>query len=140
MDRLPDALVRPAAADVAGHRVVDVRVGGALSLAQENGRRHDLPRLAVTALWHVLRDPGLLQGVTDVGGKPLNGGDLFARGTGNGSDARTHRFAVEVERAGAALGHPATELGPSQTERFPHHPQQRSVRTNVDRVFLAVDF
>src|SRR5436305_6362863 len=52
MHRLADALIRPAAANV-GHRLVDVGVGRLRLLLQKRGGRHDLPGLAVTALWHV---------------------------------------------------------------------------------------
>src|SRR6266568_8417174 len=54
-----DALVGAAAADV-GHRFVDVRIGRLRLFLEQRGGRHDLPGLAVAALRHVERRPGLL--------------------------------------------------------------------------------
>src|SRR5262245_27218601 len=54
-----DALVRPAPADI-GHRVVDILVGRLWILLEQRGRGHDLAGLAVAALRHIERSPGLL--------------------------------------------------------------------------------
>src|SRR3954469_1739913 len=62
VDRLADARVRAAAADVR-HGVVDVLVGRARVLAQQRDRRHHLAALAVAALRHLVLDPGLLHRV-----------------------------------------------------------------------------
>ena len=61
LDRAVDALIGAAAADVAGHGGVDLRVGRLRRLGEERRRRHDLARLAVAALRHLLGDPRLLQ-------------------------------------------------------------------------------
>ena len=53
MDGPADAEIGPAPADVAGHAVVDVGVGRSGVLPEQDGRGHDLPRLAVAALGHV---------------------------------------------------------------------------------------
>src|SRR5439155_13892489 len=52
----PDTPVGAAAADVA-HLGVDLRVGRFRAALEERRRRHDLPRLAVAALGHVVLDP-----------------------------------------------------------------------------------
>src|SRR5215472_7052036 len=57
MDRAADADVSRAAADVAGHGRIDVRIARARVTAEERGGGHDLSALAVTALWHVEADP-----------------------------------------------------------------------------------
>src|SRR4029077_17634582 len=62
VDRRADARVGAAAADV-GHRRVDVLVGRAAVPREEGDRGHDLPRLAVAALRHLVVDPGLLHRV-----------------------------------------------------------------------------
>src|SRR6516225_7049469 len=50
LDRLADAHISPAAADVAAHCVIDVGIGG-MRIAREHRRgRHDLSGLAVAAL------------------------------------------------------------------------------------------
>src|SRR5512132_1450645 len=60
--RGPDALVRPAPADV-GHGVVDVLVGRLGGSLQQRRGGHDLPGLAIAALRHVDRRPRLLHGM-----------------------------------------------------------------------------
>src|SRR6476659_10123777 len=59
VDCFADALISAATADV-GHRLVDVLVGRPRILLQQRRRRHDLTGLAVAALRHVDRGPGLL--------------------------------------------------------------------------------
>src|SRR6478609_5130400 len=59
VDRFAHLLEGAAAADV-GDRCVDVGVGRLGLLLEERGHGHDHSRLAVAALRHVVRDPGLL--------------------------------------------------------------------------------
>src|SRR5260221_3745751 len=54
LDRITYAAIGSAAADVAGHRRVDVGVGRLGSLRQQRSGRHDLPGLAVAALHDLL--------------------------------------------------------------------------------------
>ena len=122
MYSLADALIRPAAADIARHRVIDLGVGWIRIFAQQDGGGHDLPRLAVAALRHVLGDPGPLQGVAEIVRETLNSRDFFARGAQDRRDARPHRLAIEVDGTRAAQRHAAAELCPGQPERFPQHP------------------
>src|SRR5262249_11654777 len=60
LDRLPNAQIRPAAADVAGHRGVDIGIGRMGIARQQRGGGHDLARLAVAALHDLPVEPGLL--------------------------------------------------------------------------------
>ena len=60
LDRFANAGIGPAAADVAGHCVVDVGIGGIGVAGEERRSRHDLARLAVAALNHLEVEPGLL--------------------------------------------------------------------------------
>src|SRR2546421_1953671 len=62
VDCRANALVGAAAADVA-HRLVDLLIGRLGFFPQQRCRRHDLSRLAVAALRHVERRPGLLHRV-----------------------------------------------------------------------------
>src|SRR5438128_5982790 len=110
MNGAADPLIGPATADVAAHRLIDVGVGGPRILAQEYSGGHDLPRLAVTTLRHVLLDPGALQRMAEIGREALDRGDLFAGGARDGRDARSHGLAVEMDRARSAEGHPAAEF------------------------------
>src|SRR4051812_47739510 len=60
LDCFPNAQVGPAAADVAGHRIVDLGIGGMRIAGNKRGGRHDLAGLAVAALWNFVVQPGLL--------------------------------------------------------------------------------
>src|SRR5882757_9713559 len=93
-----DAHVGGAAADVAIHRGINVRVGWLLVFAEQTDRRHDLPRLAVAALDHVEPLPCRLHGAGDLAFEPLDGGDLLAGRVADWRDARTYRLAVDVNR------------------------------------------
>src|SRR3954469_21900334 len=75
VDRFADALIGAAAADV-GHRFVDVLVGRPRILFQQRRRRHDLAGLAVAALRHIDRRPGLLHRMGGVGGETFDRDDL----------------------------------------------------------------
>src|SRR5260221_534125 len=108
MNRGPDALVGAAAADVR-HRRVDLSVGRLWFLAEQCGRGHDLARLAVAALRHVLGDPGLLHPVRRVGAEAFDRRDAAGTDRGDRHDAGANRLAVDVYGAGAALGDPAAE-------------------------------
>jgi hypothetical protein len=63
LDGGDDAMVGPAAADIAVHVGDDVGAAGLGILRQQLGRLHDLAGLAVAALRHFFHDPGLLQGM-----------------------------------------------------------------------------
>src|SRR5688572_1623862 len=63
MNRLAHARIRSAAAEVAGHRAVDIGVRRFRVLLQQRCRRHDLTGLTVPALGHVHFDPRQLHRV-----------------------------------------------------------------------------
>ena len=71
-------------------------------------------------------------------GRPSMVVTSLPRRSGNRRDARTHRLAIEVDRAGAALRHAAAELGSREAKRLAHHPQERRVGRDVHRAILAV--
>src|SRR5579872_508657 len=76
VDRGADARVGAAAADVR-HGVVDVGVGRLRVLLEQRRGRHDLARLAVAALRHVVREPRLLHRMAlAVARQALDGHDL----------------------------------------------------------------
>src|SRR6267143_7130836 len=84
-DREADAIVGAATAYVAAHGAFDLGVGGALYLGEQRRGAHDLARLAVAALRHVVRDPGLLQQPAFLGlADALDGGDSLAGHSGEG--------------------------------------------------------
>src|SRR5258705_7028341 len=140
VDGGPNARVGPAAADVARHGGVDVSVRGLGLDGEQGGCAHDLAHLAVTTLGHVQRRPGRLHLLADGrGAEALDGRDLLAHGQRGGRAARAHRLAVDVHGAGAAEGHPASELGAGQAESVAQDPEQRRGRVGVDTSRLAVD-
>src|SRR5882672_11730398 len=60
LDGVANAHVGPAAADVAGHRIVDIGIGRTRIAGEQRCSRHDLARLAVAALHDFTVEPGLL--------------------------------------------------------------------------------
>src|SRR5205823_12863261 len=105
------------------------------------GGGHDLPALAVAALGHVLGHPRGLHRVWLGGGaEALDGGDRLALDRADGQHAGANRLAVEVNGAGAALGHAAAELGAGHAEHVAQHPEQRHLGWSVDLVIDAVDY
>src|SRR5579863_6974274 len=76
MDGAADTHIGAAAADIARHRRVNVGIVGIGRAVQKRGGRHDLAGLAIAALRHVFRDPGLLHLVQlAVLRKAFDGGD-----------------------------------------------------------------
>src|SRR5271154_1940636 len=78
LDGGANALIGPAAADVAVHRAVDVGVGRMRRLLQQRDGLHDLSSLAIAALGHIDRAPGLLDGMISFRVKTFDGGDGLA--------------------------------------------------------------
>src|ERR1700756_4011160 len=76
MDRRADARIGAAAADV-GHCAVDLGIGRLRLVFEESDRRHDLPRLTVSALGHVELDPGQLDRMRPISREPLDRGDAL---------------------------------------------------------------
>src|SRR5205814_6502138 len=140
LDGGADTRVRPAAADVAAHGLVDLGLARLRLALQQRGRGHDLAGLTVAALGHARVDPRRLQGLADrVRADRLDGDDLLVRHRRDRCDAGAHRLAVDVHRAGATQRHAAAELGPRETELVAECPQQRGLAGQVDSLALAVD-
>src|SRR5438034_1135347 len=139
MNGATDALIRSTAADIARHADVDVIVGWPRPFAEQHRRGHDLSGLTITALRHVLLDPGLLQRPKIFRRKPLDAHDFTAGRARNRRHTRTHRFAVEMDRARAAEGHAAAEFCAGELKVFAEHPEQGRVRTDLDRALFPID-
>src|SRR5690242_19723342 len=139
MHRGADALIGAAAADI-GHRGVDVLVGGLGRLGEQRRGRHDLPRLAITALRHVELGPRLLHRMRCVGRQALDGDDLVALLHGRERDrTRPLHLAVDMHRARSALRNSAAELGAGETDLLADHPQERRLRLCLHVPHLAID-
>src|SRR5436309_7275467 len=78
LDRAPDTQVGRAAAQVARHRGVDVRVGRLRVLGEERRGLHDLARLAVAILGHLHGYPSELQRGLDLVAPALGRRDIPA--------------------------------------------------------------
>ena len=118
MNCAADALIRPTAADVPRHAIVNIRLTWTRFLAQQDGSGHDLSGLTIPALRNILGDPRLLQRTREVGRQPFDGHDFFARRTGQRRYTRPHRFAIQMYRAGATQCHAAAELGAGELKLF----------------------
>src|SRR3954469_11879274 len=134
-----NALVGGAAAEIAAHRRIDVRVGGFAVLGQEADRRHDLPGLAIAALRHIELDPGVLNRLRDLAADALDRRYGFAGGVRDWRLARAHGLPVEMDGAGAARGDAAAVFRAREIEEIPESPEERHVRIGIDRVWRAVD-
>src|SRR5262245_60113272 len=122
-DRFPNAQIRPAAADVAGHRGVDIGIGRMRSARQQRGGGHDLARLAVAALHDLAVEPGPLDlGACRCRADRLDGRDLRAADAVDWRNAGTNGDAVEVHGASAAQRHAAAELRAGHAEHVAQHP------------------
>src|SRR4051812_45234997 len=74
LDPLTDAHIGATAAEIAGHRRIDIGIVGSRIAGQQRGSRHDLSRLAITALDDLQIDPRFLD-LRACGGVP----DAFDR-------------------------------------------------------------
>src|SRR6266480_426058 len=131
-------LMDGAAADVAGHRGVDVGVRRPRVRGEQRRRRHDLPALAIAALGDVERDPRLLHRVTGGRREPFDGRDLPALCRRDRRHARARRLAVDVHGTGAAQRHAAAELGAGELQVIAEGPEERHVRIDVQLAGVTV--
>src|SRR6195256_3064563 len=139
MDRGAYALVGAAAAQIAGHRGVDVGIRRLRGVRQQGRRRHDLTGLTIAALRDVQLDPGLLYRMAAIGRQTLDGGHAPRADRVHRRDARADWLPIQVHGARTAQGHAAAELGAGQAQRVAQHPQQRHVGIDIDFGVLAVD-
>src|SRR5258708_3941953 len=139
MDRGANSHVGSAAAHVARHRMVDVGIRWTADLREQRSRRHDLSRLAIAALWDVETNPRGLHRIGHLALKPFDRDDLRAFDGGDRRHARAARHAIDVHRAGTALGDAASVLGPCEMQLVPKHPKQRRVGFDIHLDVLSVD-
>jgi hypothetical protein len=133
------ALVGAAAAKVAGHAGIDIRIAGVRMPGQKGRRRHNLSRMTVAALGHIVLYPGLLQRVRSIGGQAFDGGNIFPDDLGYRGYTGPGRFSSHMDGTGAAKSHAASELRPRQADIVSENPQQRRVEDDIDAIFLPVN-
>src|SRR5665213_1477281 len=139
-DRLYNARIRSASADVSLQRRLDfglARIGVSL---QKRNRTHDQTGGAVTALHGVGIDKSRLDRVqATVGLKAFNRRDSFTLRGFERSNAGSHRNIVQQHRACAALAFAATVLGAGQIEFIAEDIEERPIRAALQRSPDAVD-
>lgn len=137
MDGLAHPVIRAAAANI-GVQAIDVVVAGIRHLPQQIGDRHDLSRLAITALRDVFFDPGTLYRVRRVRGQTLDSGHFTIPDGADWQHAGPLRAAFDMHRASAANADSATELAPGQPQFIAQDPKQRLFRITVVLYLLAI--
>src|SRR5262249_54596629 len=119
LDRLADADVGAAAANVSCHRGVNVGVVGMRRVRKQRCRRHDLTGLTIAALNDFQIQPGLLDR-----GSRARSADALDRGyaaIADGADRQqtgAQRFALYVYGAGTALRDAAAEFSAGHAEHI----------------------
>src|SRR5262249_47990363 len=105
--RNDDARICGAATEIAGHAVNDLLLGWVGVFRKQRDGLHNLTGLAVTALRHLLLNPGLLHrmGISRI--EALNGGDHCTFHRADWNRARTDRLAVDMQRAATTEAHSA---------------------------------
>jgi len=101
------------------------------SFRQQRRSRHDLPALAVPALWNVLRDPRLLQRVQSVRAESFNGCNVFVCRFRNAHRAGPRERAIDMDAARATQANAAAEFRACQLQRVAQDPKQRGVGGDV---------
>ena len=108
---------------------------------QQRRSRHDLARLAGTALRNPPVEPGFLDlGTRRSGADHLDCLDLGVPNAVDRRDAGTGGSAVDMHCAGAAQRHAAAEFCTGHTKHIAQDPEERRVAVDIDVVCVAVDF
>jgi hypothetical protein len=96
--------------------------------------------LAIAALDHLEIEPGLLYlAAGRRGADAFDGGDGAVAHRAHRQHAGAHRLAVDMHRAGSALGNAAAEFRTGHAEYVTENPEQRHVGRGVERLWFAVD-
>src|SRR5262245_40566828 len=108
---------------------------------EQRRRRHDLTRLAVSALDDLAVEPGLLDlGADRRLADRLDGCDRGGADAVDWGDAGTGRLAVDMYGAGSAQRHPTAKLRSGQAQNITQHPEQRCVAVDIDVMCAFIDF
>src|ERR1700731_210589 len=140
MDRVFDALVTAAAADIARHRFAYLIVSGFGIIHQQCRGLHDLAGLAIAALRDIHLAPGLLNRVITRGMKAFDGRDLPAPHVGNRGNAGAYGLLVNNDSARAAESLATAEFRAGQSDFITEKPEQWKIRVAVPVSLLAINF
>src|ERR1700738_1286952 len=140
LHRLDDVLVARAAADVARDRPADLLLAGIGVLIQQRlGDQHH-PGSAEAALEPVLLFEARLYRVQLAArGEPFDGRHLAAIRLDGEERAGLDRRAVQQDRAGAAAGGVAADVGAGQPQGLPEEVDEQQPRLHVGRAGSPVD-
>jgi hypothetical protein len=127
VDRVFDALITAAAADVARHRLAYLIVRGFRIFQQQRGRLHDLADLAKAALRNIELPPGLLNRVIARRMKTFDRRNLPIDHVGNRRDAGAYRLLVDDHGARAAKRLAAAIFRAGQSGFIAKEPEQRKI-------------
>src|SRR5271167_3655886 len=139
LDRFTNADIGSTATDVAGHRIVDIGIARVRIGRQQRGCGHVLAGLAIATLNDFEIEPRLLNLLTRR--RIPDSFDRGDRGTADTIDRRdtgAGRRPVQMNRAGAAEGHAAAELGAGHAEHVAKHPQKRGITVDIDGAIYTV--
>ncbi len=139
LDRVHDALVARAAAEVAAEPANDLAPAGPGVALEQRRRGHDHPGGAEPALDGVGRGKRLLQGVRTLGApEPLDRQDVASGRLARGRPARADRLPVDHDDAGPARAVIAAFLGPDEAKAVAQQVQQPPPRRDVEAARDAV--
>src|SRR5580692_7337779 len=124
MDRVFDALVTAAAADIARHRFAYLIVRGLWIFRQQCRGLHDLAGLAIAALRNIDLAPGLLNRVIAGRMQAFDRRDLSDDHVGDRGDASARGLLVYDHRACAAQRYAAAEFRAGQSDFVTEKPEQ----------------
>ena len=139
MNRVGDALVAAAAADVARHGFAYLVVVRLWILDQERSGLHDLAGLAEPALRNVQLPPRLLHGVIAGRMQAFDGRDLAADHVGHRGDAGADGLLVDDHGACAAQRLATAVFRAGQAGLIAEEPEQRKIGIAVPVPFLTID-
>src|ERR1700722_7593326 len=139
LDGGADALIGATSTDVAVHDAIYIGIRGMRRLFQQRRGLHDLAGLTIAALRHIQRAPSLLERVIACSIEAFDRRDRLAVGVADRRLTRSDGFAVEMDSAGAARGHPATKLRSREPEDVSEIPEDRHRRVAVECLGLAID-
>src|SRR5271163_2713641 len=139
LDGGADALIGATSTDVAVHDAIYIGIRGMRRLFQERRGLHDLAGLTIAALRHIQRAPSLLERVIAFRIEAFDGGDSLAVDVADRRNAGSYGFAVDVDGAGAARGHPAAKFRSREPEDVSEIPEHRHRRVAVECLRLAID-
>lgn len=110
LDSRADAGVGPTATDIARLGRINVGHSGIRIASQQRSGAHDLARLAVPTLRHIMLVPSHLHGMRSIFGQPLNGCNRLPGNHRYRHLTRANGLPIEMNSACATEPHPTAKL------------------------------